>query len=246
MIGWMRDYVEASRGPWGSLCFVAPALAGYEATRWVYGAPGLACTAEAWLRATWQSLGLGPAWLVPLVPLVVLAVWHLVSRRRSAWRWRFGPLMLVECLVLALAGWALAHWLAAHLGWPNHLAALALLESPPPEQGARLARLLGWLGHGLYEEVLCRLLLLPLLTMVFRRLGLHLAVSALSALLITSLLLPLAQLSWTSLSAGDWSALVLQAWAGAVLALLFWCRGFGVAAGTHALFNLLVAVAWLA
>ena len=94
----------------------------------------------------------------------------------------------------------------------------------------------------MYEELLFRLLALPLAYGGFRLLRCGPRGAALLAVAATSLLFALCHHLGTNAEVPRWGPFAFRTLAGAVLAGLFWVRGFGVAAGTHASFNLFAGV----
>ena len=139
--------------------------------------------------------------------------------------------MLVECLLLSLLLVALAR-LQNHL-WPLDLA--------DTRQGI-FARIVGFCGAGLYEEILFRLLLLPTVAWVCQRAGIGSAAACFYSVLLTSLLFSAAHYVGPL---GDTFAVysfTFRAIAGVFFATLFVVRGFGIAAGTHAGYDMLVGL----
>lgn len=115
----------------------------------------------------------------------------------------------------------------------------AATASPRPSAGSRLV---AFLGAGIYEEVLFRLLLLPACAMALAHLGVPRAQSILWAAIATSLLFALAH--YVGPHGDRWQAFsfVFRALAGSFFAALFVYRGFGVAAGAHAGYDILVGL----
>ncbi|HEX6985067.1 MAG TPA: CPBP family glutamic-type intramembrane protease [Planctomycetaceae bacterium] len=109
-----------------------------------------------------------------------------------------------------------------------------------------VARAVTFVGAGIYEEVLFRLLLLPACYAWFRLLRAGPTASATLAVLATSLMFALAHYVGP---AGDTLVpytFCFRAAAGAYFAVLFVARGFGVTVGTHAVYDLIVGVLWAA
>jgi membrane protease YdiL (CAAX protease family) len=107
-----------------------------------------------------------------------------------------------------------------------------------PSQGF-IANVVGFLGAGIYEELLFRLLLLPVVAAGLKLAGAGPEKQIVGAVIITSLLFSAAHYigpyeSWSLFS------FVFRFLAGAFFAVLFVARGFGIAAGTHALFDIFV------
>ncbi|MDQ3332998.1 MAG: CPBP family intramembrane metalloprotease [Planctomycetota bacterium] len=120
--------------------------------------------------------------------------------------------------------------------------------TPPAHQTKTrlaVARALTFVGAGIYEEVLFRLLLLPACYTLFRVLQAGPRGSAALAVLATSLMFSLAHYVGP---AGD--ALVpytfcFRTLAGVYFAVLFVKRGFGITVGAHAAYDLIVGVLWV-
>jgi membrane protease YdiL (CAAX protease family) len=105
-----------------------------------------------------------------------------------------------------------------------------------------LARLIGFCGAGLYEEVLFRLLLLPLVVWVLQRLGFSMFSAGLCALLSTSLLFSAAHYVGPDGDTLQLYSFFFRTMAGIFFAALFLLRGFGIAAGTHAAYDLVIGI----
>jgi membrane protease YdiL (CAAX protease family) len=103
-------------------------------------------------------------------------------------------------------------------------------------------RLVAFLGAGIYEEVLFRLMLLPCCVAALTRVGVPRAKSLVAAVIVTSLVFALAHYigphgdRWQSFS------FLFRAVAGSFFATLFVYRGFGIAAGAHAGYDILVGL----
>ncbi len=109
-------------------------------------------------------------------------------------------------------------------------------------RSAFLGRMLGYLGAGVYEELLFRLMLVPPLavftTHLVNRPGLRIA----AVVILTSLLFSAAHYVGPHGEAMDAFTFVFRFSAGAIFALLFVYRGFGIAAGTHALYDIFISL----
>lgn len=121
------------------------------------------------------------------------------------------------------------------------------LQQPAASTSAQTAaRTLTFIGAGIYEEVLFRLLLLPACYLWFRALRASQRASMSLAILTTSLMFALAHYVGP---AGD--ALVpytfgFRVAAGIYFAGLFVSRGFGITVGAHAFYDLIVGLFWAA
>ena len=115
--------------------------------------------------------------------------------------------------------------------------------SPPSRMN--LAPLIGFLGAGVYEEALFRLVLVPVLFGVLRLLQTPQVLASALAVTASALLFSLAHHAGTPGEAFTWFAFVFRWMAGVFFAWVFVIRGFGVAVGTHTAYDILVGwVGW--
>ena len=98
---------------------------------------------------------------------------------------------------------------------------------------AALARIIGYCGAGLYEEVLFRLLLLPIAVWAFERLGCSTLAAGFWAILLSSLLFSAAHYVGPLGDSFTLYSFTFRTVAGLFFAVLLLVRGFGIAAGTH-------------
>jgi hypothetical protein len=226
-----QSYWSLSRTPLTSLVFALPLVLAYEGGVLLLGRGSPRNGADVWLRHLLDALGFGSYFLLPLLTVLGLLAWHHIEHDR----WRFSPAVLAgmafECVLWACALIGLAR-LQDRL-WP--------LAAPAGWDGIA-ARLIGFCGAGLYEEVLFRLLLLPVLVWVFERLGLSTVAAAVSGLVASSLLFSAAHYVGPLGDAFDPYSFTFRAIAGMFFAVLFLGRGFGIAAGTHAIYDILVGL----
>jgi membrane protease YdiL (CAAX protease family) len=103
-----------------------------------------------------------------------------------------------------------------------------------------VARFIGFCGAGLYEEVLFRLLLLPAVGWLIARLGATPPAAAVWAVLTTSVLFAAAHYVGPLGDTFDLHSFAFRTLAGLFFAILFLVRGFGIAAGTHAVYDMIV------
>lgn len=258
-------YWAISRGPLASLAFVVPLLLMYEWGTLQLGPQAIRNGADLWLRALLDALGFGQYFVLPAVTLVLLLAWHHLSQQPWKLPLRVVPGMAIESLVLALALVVLAQLQGAvcqAIGIPaietekngaaqraqsgaSHERSSATVLLSTASGGKRpgvWARLVAFLGAGIYEEVLFRLMLLPACVLALSRLGVSRSRSLLTAVITTSLLFALAHYvgphgdRWQSFS------FLFRAVAGSFFAVLFVYRGFGVTAGAHAGYDILVGL----
>jgi hypothetical protein len=242
-----------TRRPLPCLIFVGPLLLTYE-----FGVLGI-CGAEAeawrtgadaWMRHVLAAWGLTDRWFPPLCLALALLTWQAVTARE----WRFSPLlplgMAVESLVLAVALVGMSKlvdlgFARLERGPPSLLAGGTGLEPGHPAADRPMALLLGFLGAGVYEEALFRLLLVPLLFVLLRLLQTPAVLASTMAVTASALLFSLAHHAGTPGEAFTWFAFIFRWLAGVYFAWVFVLRGFGVAVGTHTAYDILVgAVGW--
>ncbi|MFM2164110.1 MAG: hypothetical protein RL325_547 [Planctomycetota bacterium] len=234
-------YFEASRKPLAILVFLLPLLLLYELLllrAFLTGAPLVTPDAHLWILTLFQAFELRGVgyWLPGALVVIVLLAWHLAERGK----WRVDPscagMMYSESIVLAVP---LLVFSQASLRIPALSADGIAFEALP--LGSKIAVSI---GAGIYEELLFRLGLLGLLLLVLedvakapRRLATAIAIG-LSAIAFMAYH-PLRDASGALLP----SRVVFYLAAGAYFGTLFVVRGFGIAVGAHAFYDIGSALA---
>ena len=226
-------YWAISRTPLTSLVFSLPLVLAYEGGVLLLGHGTPRNGADVWLRQFLDMLGFGAYFLLPILTAVGLLAWHHIAHDR--WQVRAGVLlgMAAESLLWAFLLIGIAR-LQENL-WP-------LAMEPGPITGL-MARFVGFCGAGLYEEVLFRLLLLPAVIWLLERAGQPRFSASFWGVMLTSLAFSAAHYVGPL---GDTFALysfTFRTLAGLFFSFLFLARGFGIAAGAHAAYDLLVGLA---
>lgn len=225
-----ESYWTISRRPLTSLVFTLPLVLAYEGGVLMMGRGTPRNGADVWLRTLLDGLGFGQYFLLPVLTVLALLAWHHVEHDR----WRFSPGVLVgmagECLL-----------------WAVVLLGIARLQDRfwPLATGAGegvFARLVAFCGAGLYEEVLFRLLLLPLVAWIAARLGALPSAAAAWGVIGSSLLFSAAHYVGPLGDIFDPYSFTFRFLAGVFFAVLFELRGFGIAAGSHAAYDMLVGL----
>ncbi len=227
-----------------SLAFVLPLLVMYEAGVLLLGPQAVRNGADVWLRQFLDIAGFGQYFLLPALTVGLLLAWHHLTRDRWQVSAAVVYVMFVECALLGLglvgigrAQGAAAQWLAENgYGVQSAAATVSLAYQAAPLAG----RLVGFLGAGVYEEMLFRLLLLPPVAAIAWRLGAKRGLRLAAAVILTSLVFSAAHYVGRHGETYDSFSFAFRFIAGAVFAVLFVSRGFGVAAGTHALYDVFV------
>ncbi len=234
----MPQYLRESRQPLASLLFIAPPLVVYELGVLMSGSPGSRNGADLWLRDCLQSLGVSQVSLLPWITAAGLLAWHFLMR--SSWRFAPGIVcsMWLECLALAagLVVVAQAHG-AVVQSITGEVRDVVRLQTGDPHAGKLI---LAYLGAGIYEETMFRLLCLPLLWVACWGLGLGRGFSLVLAVIGASFLFSGAHHFGPQGEEFSWYCFGFRTAAGLCFAIIFLVRGFGIAAGTHALYDVLV------
>jgi len=231
------SYCTESRQPLASLVFVAPLLAAYEIGVLALGPETIRNGADAWMREILAWLGFGQYFLLPILTVAILLAWHHTTGRRWRLPTEVLPGMFAECVLLSVGLWLVLQLQGAVFPGGAAEAAqagLAMSVSGPVD------RLVAFFGAGVYEELLFRLMLLGPAIWLLRRLAMTPAASTVTAVVITSLLFSAAH--YLSGEPFCWFIFFFRFLAGTFFALVFLYRGFGIAAGAHAGYDILVGV----
>ena len=158
------------------------------------------------------------------------------------------PGMLFESVALSLLLLLLAHLQGSLLAFAG-----AVPCDVAAGDGALPGRFVAYVGAGIYEELLFRLMLLPLVVVVLKAVGFTPRTSLAAAVVATSLLFAAAHYRF-EFSLGThafatvlgepfaWTSFLFRSAAGAFFSLVFLYRGFGIVVGTHAFYDILVSV----
>lgn len=233
------EYWSETRRPLVCLVFLLPLLAIYELGVLYFGGKqpeAIRNGADSWMRC-WLSLGGSNVnWLLPGLVVGGLLTWHVASRQR--WRMSadvpFGMLAesLLYAFVLLFIG-QVTDIAFQRMGVPATLSA---------GEFSRAAMAVTFIGAGIYEEFLFRLCLLPACIGGLRIMRLGPVWALVMAVLSTSLTFSLAHYVGSAAETFDLFTFTFRTIAGAFFAVLFVTRGFGVAVGCHATYDLLVGV----
>ncbi len=232
------DYWSQSRRPLAGLFLAGPLLVIYETALICLGPHAMRNGADAWLRQTLDLLGFNAYFLLPVLTVGILLGWHHVLRQ--PWHVRRTVLigMTFECLALAAALW---------LFWSLYR---FLLQAAVHTVGLSIAGFLGtiscYLGAGIYEELLFRLILLNLGIGLLAWMRAGPKTCVIGGIVLTSLLFSAAHYVGPSGDSFLWLTFLFRFLAGILFAVLFRYRGFGIAAGTHALYDVLVGLSTIA
>lgn len=244
-------YIRESRRPLASLAFVIPLLLLYEGGIIILGPQAVRNGADVWLRQFLDTLGFSQYLLLPALTVGLLLAWHHVSREK--WQVSAGVIygMLLESAALGLVLVAIARIeglvvASALSGGATASGGEAVATTAMPfemaTRGEFLGRMLGYIGAGVYEEMLFRLMLIPPLAISIKYCGVPRPWSVATVVLVTSAVFSAAHYIGPHGDMLDAFTFIFRFTAGALFAVLFVYRGFGVAAGTHALYDIFVSL----
>jgi hypothetical protein len=237
------DYWTQARQPLHSLLFLLPFLAIYEIGVGLLAGPAHESArngADYWMRCGLHQAGLRHPLLLPAVVVGLLAVWHLVGHFR--WKPSAATLMgmLAESLLFGMCLVVLGQLqdlaFRSHVDRMAHESHSGILLS----QAATLPTVISYVGAGVYEEVLFRLCLIPIVYGFLRALLVPRRAAVLMAVVATSLLFSAAHYVGPAADTFTMFSFAFRAMAGVFFAGLFVIRGFGITAGSHAAYDLLV------
>jgi hypothetical protein len=235
------DYWLLARQPLHSLIFLVPLLAVYELGVFRFGSTGdeIRNGADYWMRTGLKLAGLEYPWTLPLIVLGLLFLWQLAGRYR--WRLSAGTLIGMLAESLLFGGCLIVLGQLQELAFRQHLPA-ALPLTIPHSQTASLQQAVSFVGAGIYEEVLFRLAMLPVLCGLLRLIRFPRALALLLAMIATSALFSGAH--YVGPAADTWSlySFTFRLVAGGFFAALFVLRGFGITVGAHAAYDLMVGI----
>jgi hypothetical protein len=236
-----RAYLAATRHPWPCFLFLLPLIVIYEGgVLWLGGsdAGSLRNGADAWIRLGLGYVGVNQTGLVPAVLAVVFLAWSWL-----VWRSKPGDLvgvvsgMGIESVLFALGLWALCR------------ASLPLLENfgvtlaNAPVANEAAGRVVTFVGAGIYEEALFRLLVLGGVCWTLKAIGMPSTPAITTAVLVSAGLFSAAHHIGPYGEPFHAGRFLFRFLAGLYFAVLFQFRGFGVAAGAHACYDVMVGVA---
>jgi membrane protease YdiL (CAAX protease family) len=237
-------YWSAARHPWTSLVFVVPLLLAYEGgVYWLSTVQSQAWRngADAWLRWGLEVFDLKHPLIAPGLVVLGLIVW--VWSRGGEQPEGVGSAcagMALESGLFAVGLWAVSRGLGPLL---DHYG-ITLAAETAPQRGPHdaFAQVITFVGAGIYEEVLFRLILMNALAAVLRVAQVPGLVAKLLAAAGSALAFAAAHHIGPYGEPMDAFVFVFRTLAGLYFAALFQFRGFGIAVGAHAGYDVIVGV----
>lgn len=214
----LNPYWAQTRKPLANLLFVAPLLVAYEAGVALTGTDLLS---RSHVQRFLSEFGAGAEYLSALLIVAVLLAQQVAGKHT----WRLQPfvpvLMVLEAAVLAVP-----------------LLALRLLVAGPP-QGETAQRLLDYVGAGVYEEFLFRLVWMAAAALVLVDL-LSLPKDIAAAVAVVTSAAAFALYHFIGAASIHWGYFAFFGLSGAYLAGVYLLRGYGIAVGAHVVYNMVV------
>jgi hypothetical protein len=240
----MQDYFRTTRAPWHSFLFVLPLLLLYhllvvlsnlgQRHAVINGADALVQNAlnfvgvHGWLGS----------WLFLALVAGVLCYRADAAHREKGLRREYFPLLLLESALYALLFGSVVGLLTAFV-LPG-IGGFLQMGGGRMDFGQKLA---ASLGAGLYEELVFRLVLTGGLIGLLHRFGVKPGAAAAVAVVASSFVFSLFHYVGPYGEPFQIVSFTFRMIAGAVLALIFFLRGFAVAAWTHALYDVFLVFA---
>jgi len=214
--------------------------------------------AFVWVQNLLEFVGFSTpmTWIVaPFVVIIILLALQITSK--TPWQVRLGDFipMTLECIFLGVPLIVLSLLLNRNDVPAAPAAALVGLQAvAEPVSRLLMVDIVTGIGAGIYEELIFRLILICLLMMLFQdALGLQKNNAIFVSVLISALLFSahhhffFADGRFYGPESGavdpfTTGKFVFRTMAGVYFAALYAVRGFGIAAGTHAFYNILAAV----
>jgi hypothetical protein len=235
----MTSYFAATRHPWSSFLFLLPLLAAYEGgVLWLGGdrADRLRNGADAWLRWALEVFGVAHVLVVPALLILILLLW-------SWWRWADRPDDPVRTwfgMVFESGAYAVLLWQFSQNFGP--LIERIGITLDITIQTGRAAQVLTFIGAGIYEEVLFRLGLFVLACYLLRAVQLPVIPSVILAAAGAAVGFAAAHHIGPYGEPMNPYVFLFRALAGLYFTVLFVGRGFGIAVGAHAGYDILVGL----
>ena len=232
------DYWECARQPFVCLIFLMPLLVFYEVGILYYGDGSnseLRNGADHWIRTSLEQISQGSSIYLPAFIVTGLIIWQVVGK----FSWKISPDTLLGMFAESLLFAFLLILIAQLQGYAfQQLQAQGIIASI----GTSTSQIISFLGAGIYEEFLFRLLLLPLCYGFFRLIRLNHFWAAALAIISSSCTFSIAHYVGVSSEQFHFFSFLFRTLAGGFFSLLFVLRGFGITVGCHATYDVIVGI----
>jgi hypothetical protein len=242
-------YWGRSRQPLSSLIFLIPLLIAYELGVMIYATNYANGTeqqiyARTLLNEFFAWFGVTTHFLPGLIVVVLLLSCHIVSGAKWEWNPPLYLAMAAEALFLAGPLFVLMKFVGSHVQMQARAAALTG-RAPPAVGQTWQAELVFSIGAGIYEELLFRVIVIALLHwLLVDLLEVDDTLGSMLAVFVSALLFALYHFS-PQQHPFSMGKCLLYMLGGLYLAGVYVIRGFGIAAGTHAAYDIFIVAAKL-
>jgi hypothetical protein len=239
----LDTYWNQTRRPLPCLVFLIPLLTLYEVgVLWASQNGGnvdvIQNGADSWMRWAIGQFGISPVYVLPLLILLIFTGWQVWTREPWKMDGEVVLGMLGESMVLAI--WLMVIGRLQDIAFHRIEASQVLAAFGDSSSG--LDRLISYVGAGIYEETMFRLLLLPAVYYCLIALGIPSPVSMTLAMTASALAFAGAHHIGPLAEPFVWFNFIFRWLAGLFFAGVFVLRGFGIAVGAHAAYDILVGV----
>jgi hypothetical protein len=235
-------YAKRSTLPWASLIFVAPLIVMYEVgtlyfTTAAQHGQDQQIIAFSKMGDFFRLFGATGRHMPALAVIVILLCTHIF--RRDSWAVQLTTLagMAAESLVLGLPLLGVAFLL-------NRYMPVIGLQSPQQPSGGvqspMMDRLIMDIGAGVYEEFVFRFSLFALLSALLSDVMKIKDGQAYLLMVVTSAILFSAYHYWSPTEYFNWRVFAFRTVAGIYFGIIFLCRGFGITAGSHCAYDIII------
>ena len=234
-----ESYGRQATRPLNCLAFILPMMLAFHVGAAFYGSKLLA---PRDIDVILRYFGATVAYLPAVLVVAVLLVQHIAHHEKFRIQFRALVGMLGESICCMLPLMALAH-MSGRL-----LVHGAADSQAPPAAGAAavMEEIVSALGAGIYEEFIFRMVLISLMLLIFvdvfdLRKDAVTVVSVIVAAIAFSLYHFSAR-QFASWGGFPWYDFIFRATAGVYLGAIYIFRGFGIAVGAHAIYNIYAVV----
>jgi membrane protease YdiL (CAAX protease family) len=235
-----NKYFSATLHPWACLVFVLPLLALYEGgVVWLSAAQpeALRNGADTWLRWALDAFGLTQLYWAPAILAVFLMAWGwLRSSDRPNELTSLWIGMTMESVAYAVGLWGISRGLGPLL---DHL---GIRLAYPSEIEPAFQQIITFLGAGIYEEVLFRLILFSGLVWLLGTAEVPRRTALIAAGVTSAVIFSSAHHAGPYGEPFNGYYFFFRTVAGLYFTVVYQMRGFGIAVGAHAFYDVLVGV----
>ncbi|QVL34676.1 CPBP family intramembrane metalloprotease [Telmatocola sphagniphila] len=240
----MWSYLRSTHHPWPCLLFLLPLLVAYEFGVFYLGgaqADAMRNGADSWIRWGLQYFGVREFLAAPILILAVFLLW-------TFFKWSERPedtLGIIFTMIFESIGYGLGLWCISQAFVPFLQSLGVTLGVQIHLTDESLARLVTFIGAGIYEETIFRLLLLNALVLILKFVFIPRVFAMFLAAVISSILFAAAHhIGEYGEQTINKAYFLFRVTAGLYFAAIYWIRGFGVAVGAHAMYDVMVGIPW--